>query len=104
MHSRQVFLLMRMVLIPLIGDSPVPLSLNLALRISKSSKATFLFDMAKTPPRFFARKDFPSPEMDEEMVITFFVPPEVKKSRLVRNDLIASLVIDLGLSCTRIPR
>src|SRR5579871_3859329 len=71
--------------------------------MSKSSRATFLLDMARTPPRLAAKNDFPSPEMDEDTVIIFLFPPDVKKSRFVRSDRIASLVIDLGFSRTRMP-
>ena len=69
MQSRHVFFLIRMVLSPKWVFSP--LKSFFALRMSRSTSATFFFDIAKTPPRFLARKDLPSPEIVEEIVITF---------------------------------
>src|SRR5260221_13650751 len=97
MHSRQIFFLISTVLSPIVDDPMFPNIVFFILRMSKSTRATFLFDMASTAPRLAARKDFPSPEMEEEIAITFLLPPEVKKSKLVRNDRMASLAIDLGL-------
>src|SRR5215469_5617392 len=64
-HSFHVFLLINTVLRPLKFGSPLACSDNFAFLMSKSSRATFLLDIARTPPRFLARKDFPSPEIDE---------------------------------------
>src|SRR5258706_270416 len=97
MHSRQVLFLMSTVLRPM-ADCPLfPNTVFFILRISKSTSATFLLDMASTAPRLTARKDFPSPEIDDEIAITFLLPPEVKKSKFVRSDRMASLAIDRGL-------
>src|SRR5258706_11093990 len=97
MHSRQMFFLISTALSPIVDGPMFPNIVFFILRISKSTRATFLLDMASTAPRLAARKDFPSPEIDDEIAITFLLPPEVKKSKFVRSDRMASLAIDRGL-------